>query len=419
MLKPRHIGFVSTRLSGTDGVSLEARKWVEVLEGDGHECFFFAGELDCPRDHEYVAPEAHFMHPVIKDVQAVLFGTSVRSPSVSQTVHEVSQRLKEHLYNFVRTYNLEALVVQNALAIPMNVPLGLALTEFANETRMPIIAHHHDFYWERERFLRTAVADYLRAAFPPTTPNLRHVTINSVAASELGLRAGVSSIVVPNVMNFTHMPQPGSGRVDVRRRFDIADSEIIVLQPTRVVKRKRIERAIECVHQLQRPAVLLVSHPAGDEGTGYLAWLRSYADRLGVRIACISDQVALDVSAGNERLTLQDLYAQADIVTYPSSHEGFGNAFIEAVYYKKPLLVNRYPIYRTDIAPKGFQVVEIEDVVTKETVDAIDHVLTDGTFRANMVEHNYALGRRHYSYEVLRRHLRYLLSDLFGEDVSA
>ena len=40
----KRIGFVSTRLAGTDGVSLETLKWVRVLESMGHISFCFAGE---------------------------------------------------------------------------------------------------------------------------------------------------------------------------------------------------------------------------------------------------------------------------------------------------------------------------------------------------------------------------------------
>ena len=46
----RHIGFVSTRFAGTDGVTLESSKWADVFEKNGHNCFWFAGELD--RDPE-------------------------------------------------------------------------------------------------------------------------------------------------------------------------------------------------------------------------------------------------------------------------------------------------------------------------------------------------------------------------------
>ena len=41
-----NIGFVSTRLAGTDGVSLESSKWADVFENNGYRCFWFAGEVD-------------------------------------------------------------------------------------------------------------------------------------------------------------------------------------------------------------------------------------------------------------------------------------------------------------------------------------------------------------------------------------
>ena len=42
----KNIGFISTRFSGTDGVTMEASKCSEVLKAIGHDCFWFAGELD-------------------------------------------------------------------------------------------------------------------------------------------------------------------------------------------------------------------------------------------------------------------------------------------------------------------------------------------------------------------------------------
>ena len=44
--KPKNVGFVSTRLAGTDGVSLEAAKWASIFEKEGLSCFYFAGECD-------------------------------------------------------------------------------------------------------------------------------------------------------------------------------------------------------------------------------------------------------------------------------------------------------------------------------------------------------------------------------------
>ena len=48
----QRIGFVSTRLSGPDGVSLETAKWARVFSDLGHECFYFAGKA---RHHRLTA----------------------------------------------------------------------------------------------------------------------------------------------------------------------------------------------------------------------------------------------------------------------------------------------------------------------------------------------------------------------------
>ena len=73
------IGFISTRFAGTDGVSLEAAKWVEVLEQDGHKCFWYAGRNDRPEDISYCVPEAHFDHPENLWINKHIWGTrSVR-----------------------------------------------------------------------------------------------------------------------------------------------------------------------------------------------------------------------------------------------------------------------------------------------------------------------------------------------------
>ena len=53
------------------------------------------------------------------------------------------------------------------------------------------------------------------------------------------------------------------------------------------------------------------------------------------------------------------------MVTYPSLYEGFGNAFLEAVYFHKPILVNRYSVYIVDIEPKGFEVVAMDGFLTR------------------------------------------------------
>jgi glycosyltransferase involved in cell wall biosynthesis len=411
----RRIGFVSTRLAGTDGVSLETRKWSDVLTGLGHECFCLAGESDWPAVRRHVVPEAHFQHPQVRELNASLFGTHVRSPESSQGIQEIKRHLKTHLRRFVRSFDLDLLIVENALAIPMHVALGLALMEFIAETGIPTIGHHHDFAWERARFWPNAATDYLRGSFPPILPSVRHVVINSIAAEQLALRTGANSVLIPNVMDFDSPPPEGDDYAgDLRSTLGIGPDEVLLLQPTRIVPRKGIEHTIQLARRLSPPCTVVISHASGDEGTAYEAYLRDYADLLGVRVSFAAD--AFDhcrgqTPDGHKIYGLADAYGEADLIVYPSIVEGFGNAFLEAIYYRRPVVVRGYDVFRIDIQPKGFKVTAFDDFITRDTVQQAEAVLDDPALTDGMVDRNYELGRRYYSYSVLERKLTGLLDE--------
>ena len=117
---------------------------------------------------------------------------------------------------------------------------------------------------------------------------------------------------------------------------------------------------------------------------------------------------------GKKIYSLSDAYPQADLVTYPSLIEGFGNAFLEAIYYKKPIVVNNYAIYATDIRPKGFRVIELDDYITGRTIEDTLQILDDPAHQAELCRFNYALALRHFSYKILRSQFRVLLANAFG-----
>lgn len=234
------------------------------------------------------------------------------------------------------------------MAIPMNVPLGLALAEFIAETNLPAIGHHHDFTWERSRYSVGAADDYLRAAFPATLHSIKHAVINSFGQKQLALRTGASSIIVPNVMDFEAAPPVADDYTsDLRDRLGISPDEYFLLQPTRVVPRKRIERAIELAKRLDMPCTLVISHNSGDEGSEYLKFLKEYIDLMGVKIIFASNLingVRGKAHDGKKIYSLADAHYPANLITYPSSIEGFGNAFLEAIYYCKPIVMSAYDI---------------------------------------------------------------------------
>ncbi len=418
MVQRSRIGFVSTRFAGTDGVSLETLKWIKVLNGLGLENFCFAGESDWPAESSYIVPEAHFEHPAIRKLNIDLFDDYIRSLETTQSVEKLKNHLKGHLYKFIKQFDIELLVVENALAIPMNVPLGLALTELIAETCIPTIAHHHDFTWERPRYAVNAADDYLRAAFPPTLKSINHVVINSYGQQQLALRTGASSTVIPNVMDFeSPPPEPDGYEADLREVLGISPDEYYLLQPTRIVPRKRIERAIGLAKRLGLPCTVVISHASGDEGTEYADFLQEYIQLLDVKVVFAANIFAGErglTPEGNKIYSLGDAYQPADLVTYPSTIEGFGNAFLEAIFYRKPIVMSTYEIYRIDIKPKGFNVIEFGDFITEKTVIKTRELLLNPQLAEEMCDINYKIARNHYSYANLEKLLVAMYSISLG-----
>jgi glycosyltransferase involved in cell wall biosynthesis len=412
------IGFVSTRFQGTDGVSLETAKWRQVLEKMGYECYFFSGLSDWSPERSLVVEEAFFGHPRILEIQDRCFGATVRPGDLTGEIQAVRFRLKQAVYDFVMTFGIDLLITENALTIPMNIPLGLALTEFIAETGIPVIAHHHDFSWERQRFSVNCVMDYLSMSFPPRLHTINHVVINSEARQKLSFRCGLSSIIIPNVFDFdTAPPQLDDYGRTMREDLGIPEGETLLLQPTRVVARKGIEHAIELAGRLKdKRARLLISHQERDEGSDYFQRTMDYAALLGVDVIIRPDLIGADrgiTESGAKKYSLWDCYLNADFVTYPSTYEGFGNAFLEAIWFKKPILVNRYSIFQEDIEPLDFDVVVMENYVTPDTIETVRAILNRPASAEILGARNFELGRKFFSYRLLEQRLHQVMMN-FG-----
>ena len=415
----KNVGFISTRFAGQDGVSLESAKWAEVLWEDRHVSFWFSGVRDRDPDISFVVPEAYFGFSENQWINQRIWGAGKRDRFVTERIRALADYLKCTLYRFVEKYSIDILIPQNCLAIPMHLPLGIAVTEFLSETQIPAIAHHHDFFWERTRFSVNSVPEYLDMSFPPTLPNMRDVVINQEAQEQLALRKGSSSLVIPNVFDFDNPPdQLDVYASDVRSELGLEEDDFFILQPTRVVPRKGIEQAIKLVSLLKDPKCkLVISHEAGDEGYEYLGMLEQLAKEEKVDMRVVAHRVG-EVrqrdSEGRKIYTLWDLYHHADFVTYPSTYEGFGNALLEAIYFRKPVLINRYSIFVRDIEPKGFRLLTMDGFVTPSISKRVEQILHDPLLREEIVNHNYEVARQFYSYSVVRGNLRAFIASLTG-----
>lgn len=420
------IGHISFRLAGTDGVSLETAKIVTVLNKMGHNNYYFAGELDKNTDDQglvlpaingsMLVPEAHFTHPEAVWITQNAFGTREINPELNDRIETLAGSLVSALNLFIDRYKIDLLTVQNVFAIPMNLALSLAIYRVIKNNGMPVIAHNHDFYWEREIYKTNCVADILDTCFPPNLANVQQVVINSQALRELEKR-GIKSTVLPNIFDFNSPPPaPDNFNAYLRSSIGLAETDLLFLQPTRVIPRKGIELAFELVHRLgDLPIKLLITHSAEYNTMDYLEKISSLAEKLQVDLLYLPAlfQPQRQYHLGKHKIfSLWDAYIYADFVTYPSLYEGFGNALLETIYFRKPLLVNRYSVYQDDIEPTGLKAVTIEGMITEQSVKEVRSLLNNPAQVKRMTETNFQVASKHFSYETARDRLERVIKAL-------
>jgi glycosyltransferase involved in cell wall biosynthesis len=411
------IGFIATRLSGTDGVTLEVGKWSKVLGRMGHDLFYCAGELSGYALEGTLIPKLHFAESSILELSQKAFGEHAENDGhkLTDEIYEQADGLRLPIRRFIRDNDLDMIIVQNALTIPMNLPLGVCLTGLIAELGIKTIAHHHDFFWERNRYQTNGILDLLDTSFPAKLPSIQHITINSIAQARLKARRHIDSIVIPNVFDFCMPPVTVDlYNRDLRANLGLEDEDLFILQPTRVVQRKGIEMAIELVQRMNLPKPrLFISHEAGDEGLAYWHWLQREAHVMGVDVELISHLIGPERSdnRGHKIYSLWDAYAQSDLITFPSIYEGFGNALLETVFFKKVAVVNRYPVYNADIKPLGFQFVEMDGYANDAAVQKVSELLGKPGEARDMVETNFELGKKYFSLEVLEEKLEEVINN--------
>jgi mannosylglucosylglycerate synthase len=413
---------VATRLAGTDGVSLESDKLAEALRRRGYAVIEAAGELDGPG---HLVPGMHFRDPTAQELGRRCFGDGATDdgpaptsddPDLLADVEDAADALRLRLQAIVDDERPDLLVVQNAWAIPMQLPLALALARLVEAERMPTLSHEHDYWWERERFARPRLPTLLDRVFPFDAAWVAHLCIHTGAAEALRERRGIRARWLPNVMDFERaFGELDDFNADFRAAIGLEPGRRLFLQPTRVVPRKGIELAIDLLHGLgEGRDALVITHHAGDEGLGYLRSLEHRAAAAGVDLRYVAERVGETRADGGDvkRYALADAYPHADLVTYPSLYEGFGNALLETVAARRPMFVNRYPVYARDLAPAGFRFVEIDGAVNDAAVAHVAALLADPGQVARDVAHNHAIARTRFGLGTLERVLDAALTDL-------
>lgn len=445
------IGIVSGKLGDVDGVSLEVDKWIEILNQLGHEVFTIAGRYaspvaGVPEERQILLRKIRFDSEEQRYYERLVFPHLSRRPPhlngarMSLILDEIESEGKEiqaALLEYVHANNIDVLIAENTNAMPMTILGGLGVYKVATEDRVATIFHHHDFWWERSRFSNNRIEGLLNRIMPPVDLGLEHIVISSYAAHILSSLKRVQPYVIPNCEDFDNPVWTDEYNSDFRSELGFSADDVLFVQPTRVVPRKRIEDSLRLVAKLveKYPSLTgrvqyIISLYQGDEpDENYIDEIRNLATELGIPFHMISDRVAsvrgTDAS-GRKLYTNRDVLTHADFVTYLPIWEGFGNALLEAIAAKVPVVTTTYLVYKTDIMITGLRTVEVRDhydrdgklVIPDGVLEQVHRILTHADERAEIVEHNFAIAAKEFGYQKLKERLEDVLAG-YGDEIRA
>lgn len=445
------ICFISGKLGDVDGVSLEVDKWIDVLCELGHKIYTIAGQYSSPLKNVpevncLTLPQIRFDSDAQKYFEKLVFPHMTKHPphlsmerklAIIEELHESGEEISSVIYEFIQKNDIDVLVGQNTNAMPMSLIAGMAMYKLATEKRMATIFHHHDFWWERSRFSHNHIESLLNQIMPPVDLGIEHVVISSYAEHILRSIKRVNPHVVHNCEDFDDPPVKDDYNSHFREDLGFSDDDILFVQPTRVVPRKRIEDSIELVsrynHKFKEEAHrvhFIISLYEGDEtDNNYMTEIEALAESKNVQLHFIAgriESIRRDDEKKGRIYTNRDVLVNADIVTYLPIWEGFGNALLEAVAAKVPLITTTYLVYKTDIKMCGFRNIEIKDEYNKEgellfeeknLVD-INRVLNDKVLSRKMTEHNFKIASKEFSFTVLKKRLQLIFDD-YSDEIKA
>ncbi len=440
---PKKIAICHYRVGGTDGTSLEIQKRKEILEKRGHQVYLIAGNRSNGAD--YIIPELEWddgIVPIIKENGFIYFNRKYLGNSeLKKKIEGISRVIEKKLNNIQLKEKFDTVLVHNIFSFGGHIAAAKSFANWIKKFKIPTIATHHDFFWEREEFRiprSNYLKEYMLKYMPPQNPCIKHIVINSLAQHGLKQRNNIESTVLPDIFDFNQKSwTKDKFNEDFLKQFDIKQNDLIIFQATRVIPRKNIEISIDFTETLQKKInrlkskklyngkkinrksriILILAGYTEDEKRIYLFKLKTKAFENRVLAKFIANNVKAERSFyyGTKTYSLWDVYAYADLITFPSIWEGWGNQFIEAVFAKKPIVIFEYPVFKKDIKPEGYQIISLGDKIEgkdengfyklpQKNIDKAANQAIKWLLDKNLdkkLEYNFKIGKQFHDYQIL------------------
>lgn len=417
----------------TDGVSLEIEKRKKILEKQGHTVKLVSGPIQDNAD--YIIEDLSINRGFAKKINFNGINNITDyfdSFAYKCDFYKLVEKIRKPLVHIIKEEKPDHIFIHNILSLGRSPAAAVAFLQVMDIFRIPTTSTNHDIYWERDELIENPVdlitelyEDYLLL----DRNYIKHVVINSQSQKELKEKRNIEAEIIPDVFDFNQVLwEEDTQSRKLKKLLKIDKDTLVVLHATRIVPRKAIEIAIEYVSKLQKKLdkkiVFFLSNyveTMEKDAREYAQKLVNKASKLNVDLRFSNGYFLKGATHTSESFSFWDGYKMADLITYTSTKEGYGNQFIEAMFAKKPTVVFEYPVFLSDIKPKGYKYISLgkrikkidkdnfvclEESVIEKAVDKTISILSNPKLKEEITEKNFKIAKKYNSMEILEKHLK-------------
>jgi len=450
----KRVLFIHYRVGERDGVSLEIEKRAKIFQELGSEAYFLSGYDGKKRKNSFVIKEIDITSNFNRFLKESFFNRKKKvldELTMMMLFFRLENVIYKKLLKVMTTIKPNLIFVHNVFSHAYNLPFSTAFLKVLDKMEIQAVCVHHDFWFEREEFIKpnySFISEMINLFLPKRHYILQHQVINSIMFKELKQKRGIIAKKIGDYFDFENSYTPTHNVEEIKQFFSINKNDLVVLHATRITPRKAIENAIYFVYELEKKLKSIVPLKINtnnrsfifDKTSRVILFLPSFVEfdsreyfhqlsklvfRLKVKCFFAYDNFSLeDDFKKDKRRTFNffDSYLISDLVTYTSVKEGFGNQFLEAVFFKKPVVLFEYPVFETDIKREGYEIISLGNrvkmvngfkviprVKIKEVVDLTIDILKDKKKYNMITEKNFAIAKKFHDESFLKKDLSSLL----------
>ena len=253
-------------------------------------------------------------------------------PSLDNAVSQVERELRNELKG------VDVCMMHNVLTMHFNLVLTAALANIMADVRgVNFIGWTHDLTFCNPDYERHQIREYPWDLMAKPLEGCRYCVISAQRQQETEEVFGIPASQLPVIPDGIDVPLHWDLPERVRELYhseSLARTDIVVLTPTRILRRKNLAAGMDVIGELKRKGTsvrwLITGAPDvhNPETMKYYRELQDQRRRLGILNEVIFLGERFNGKVSNEEL--RALYRMADVLLFPSQSEGFGLPVLEA-----------------------------------------------------------------------------------------